>query len=174
MGEGVVAVLAGLIGILGLMVVFAKSPFTSAFSLVGLMVCLGGIYGLIGAHFVAALQVIVYAGAIMVLFVFAIMLLNLNEEKSDISWKGWQPYAALLVSGGVFAVLAAAMGAWGEETRLPMGGPWNFDAIKQAGGNVVAVSGILFSKAYVQFEMISLVILVAIVGALVLAKRKVD
>ncbi len=174
MGELVVAILAGLIGILGLMVVFAKSPFTSAFSLVGLMVCLGGIYGLIGAHFVAALQVIVYAGAIMVLFVFAIMLLNLNEESSDLSWKGWRPYVAIAASVAVLVVLVSALRMWMDEKRVPLAGPWDFAAVKAAGGNVVALSGTLFSKAYVQFEIISLLLVVAIIGALVLAKRKVD
>ncbi len=174
MGEAVVHVLAALAAFLGLFVVFARNPFTCAFALVGLMVCLGGIYGLIGAHFVAALQVIVYAGAIMVLFVFAIMLMNLNEEESEYSWGHWRTYAALLLSAAVFLILGSGVNAWLSDTRKPSSGVWTFDHVREVGGNVVALSGQLFSKDYIQFEIISLLLLVASVAALILAKRKVD
>ena len=174
MGEAVVHVLAALAAFLGLFVVFARSPFTCAFALVGLMVCLGGIYGLIGAHFVAALQVIVYAGAIMVLFVFAIMLMNLNEDEKEYSWGHWRTYAAIFLSVAVLLVLGSGFAGWLSDSRQPASGPWTFAHVKEAGGNVVALSGELFSQAYVQFEIISLLLLVAIVAALILAKRKVD
>ena len=174
MGEAVVAVLVMITGVLGLVVVFAKNPISSAFSLVGLMLTLAAIYAVIGAHFIAALQAIVYAGAVMVLFVFSIMLLNLNEEKGEIEWTSWKTPAAIAVSLGIFGCMAAAVQDWSLEKRLPAVDVWTLDYIKRAGGNVVALSAELFSKAYIQFEVISLLILVAIVAALVLAKRKVD
>ncbi len=170
----VIAILAAIVAVLSLCMIFVRNPVSSAFSLVGLMVALGGIYAMIGAHFVAALQVIVYAGAVMVLFVFSIMLLNMNEETGEIDYASWKTYAALGVSLGLAGLFAVAFFNWSQETGLPAQGVYTLARIKEIGGNVEVLSALLFSQAYIQFELISLLILVAIVSALVLAKRKVD
>ncbi|MDQ3234187.1 MAG: NADH-quinone oxidoreductase subunit J [Pseudobdellovibrionaceae bacterium] len=170
----VLIVLTVMIMLLSLSMIFARNPISSAFSLVGLMVALGGIYAMIGAHFVAALQIIVYAGAVMVLFIFSIMLLNMNEEKGEIDFASWKTYAALGVSLGLTGFFGVAFLNWSHETGLPTPDIYSLQKIKEIGGNVVSVSGLLFSQMYIQFELISLLLLVAIAGALVLAKRKVD
>lgn len=170
----VIIILTVLIMILSLGMIFARNPISSAFSLVALMVALGGIYAMIGAHFVAALQVIVYAGAVMVLFVFSIMLLNMNEEHGEIEFDSWKTYAALGVSLGLTGFFGVTFLSWSQETGLPTPDIYSIMKIKEIGGNVLALSATLFSSAYIQFEIISLLLLVAIAGALVLAKRKVD
>ncbi len=174
MVEPVLALLSAIIVVLGIVMTVAKNPITSAFSLVALMLTLAGVYAAIGAHFVAALQAIVYAGAVMVLFVFSIMLLNMNEEKSEINLESWRTYAGFWSVVGLFLGLAYAFFQWAGESHGPRPGPWSISAIKEHGGNVVALSGVLFSEYYIQFEVISLLLLVAMAGALVLAKRKVD
>lgn len=174
MVDPVVVVLAAIIGVLGLVTVFAKNPISSAFSLVMLMVALAGVYAMIGAHFIAALQAIVYAGAVMVLFVFSIMLLNLNEEKAEVRFNSPLTWVSIALTAVLLLLLEIAFTSWSSETNLPPVGNMNLENIRALGGNVVAVSGSLFSQAYIQFEFISLLLLVAIASALVLAKRKVD
>lgn len=173
MVEPVVLILALVVAVLATLTVFSRSPISSAFSLVIMMVALAGVYGVSGAHFIAALQAIVYAGAIMVLFVFSIMLLNMNEQENEIKLNGPTIFAS------VFAVLLfLGLGwvfyQWEGVSSKPLPGTLTLEAIREVGGNVVAVSGSLFSNAYIQFEFISLLLLVAIASALVLAKRKVD
>jgi NADH-quinone oxidoreductase subunit J len=170
----VIIVLTVLIMLLSLSMIFARNPISSAFSLVGLMVSLGGIYALIGAHLVAALQIIVYAGAVMVLFLFSIMLLNMNEEKGEVDFASWKTFAALGASLGLTGFFGVAFFNWSQETGLPTPDIYSLQKIKEIGGNVMSVSAVLFSQAYIHFELISLVLLVAMGGALVLAKRKVD
>lgn len=174
MAEFFLIFLVGLVALLAGLMVFAKNPISSAFSLVMLMLALAGIYAMIGAHFVAALQVVVYAGAVMVLFVFSIMLLNMNEEKSEIQLGSWRTLAGFGTVAALFLFLTHAFFKWSIEPRLPKPGQWSLGFIKEQGGNVVALSGALFSQYYVQFEIISLLLLVAMAGALVLAKRKAD
>lgn len=173
MVEPVVLILALVVAVLATLTVFSRSPISSAFSLVIMMVALAGVYGVSGAHFIAALQAIVYAGAIMVLFVFSIMLLNMNEQENEIKLNGPTIFAS------VFAVLLfLGLGwvfyQWEGVSSKPLPGTLTLEAIREVGGNVVAVSGSLFANAYIQFEFISLLLLVAIASALVLAKRKVD
>ena len=170
----IIALFTGFIALLSLTMIFSRNPITSAFSLVGLMIGLGGIYAAIGAHFVAALQIIVYAGAVMVLFVFSIMLLNSNDDESEVFFKNWRHVAGLILSLLLLGLFAWAFALWFAELRLPAVDIYNLTKIKSMGGNVLVLSGLLFSQAYIQFEMISLLLLVALAAALVLAKRKVD
>ncbi len=173
MVEPIVLALVVIIAILATLTVFSKNPITSAFSLVVMMVTLAGLYGVSGAHFVAALQAIVYAGAIMVLFVFSIMLLNMNEEENEVKLNV-PTVVASVFSVLLFLGLAWVFFKWQSVPHKPVPGGMDLQAIRDLGGNVVAVSGSLFSNAYIQFEFISLLLLVAIASALVLAKRKVD
>ena len=174
MVEPVVLILAIVVALLAALTVFSRSPISSAFSLVMMMVALAGIYGVSGAHFIAALQAIVYAGAIMVLFVFSIMLLNMNDEHNEIRFRSWKTVCACLGAAGILAGLSYVFVQWSREAHGPTPGIMTLEQIRSIGGNVVAVSGAMFSQAYVQFEFISLLLLVAIASALVLAKRKVD
>lgn len=174
MADPVIVVLAVIIGLLGLVTVFAKNPISSAFSLVMLMIALAGVYAMIGSHFIAALQAIVYAGAVMVLFVFSIMLLNMNEEKGEVRFNSPLTWLSIALSAVLLLLLEIGFTAWSEEKNGPPVGDMSLERIRELGGNVVAVSGSLFSQAYIQFEFISLLLLVAIASALVLAKRKVD
>jgi NADH-quinone oxidoreductase subunit J len=126
-----------------------KHPINSALSLIVVMASLALIYLLLGAEFVAAVQVIVYAGAIMVLFVFTIMLLNAGEEERSSGSR----IAAVL---GIPA-LAVAIGLGLYVTSTP--------------GYPHAVARPLFREFLLPFEVTSVLILIAIMGAVVLAKR---
>ena len=141
-------------------------PINSALSLVVVMGSLAVEYLLLGAEFVAAVQVIVYAGAIMVLFVFVIMLLNAGEEEhtqgSRVSW--------LLGIPGVLAV--TAMVCWAllrsESGSVALGGVPQAD---KAFGGARDVSQLLFHQFLLPFEVTSILVLIAIMGAVVLAAR---
>ena len=140
-----------------------RHPINSALSLVVVMSSLALIYLLLGAEFVAAIQVIVYAGAIMVLFVFVIMLLNAGEEERT---RG--SYIALLVGVPGVIVLAALVG-WIMINRSPQLGsvgisPGNFGATSN-------IAKLLFRDFLLPFEITSVLILIAIMGAVVLGRR---
>lgn len=159
-----------------LSVIFNRSAIASAFSLISVMVLLGAIYAMIGVYFIAAIQIIVYAGAIMVLFVFSIMLLNDNEKQKDLSFASPLVLLAIVsafvlvigllkVFGSPYQPLAtAAMGVFDDA----------FVNDPKQGGNIMVLSKLLFSQYYMHFEIVSLLLLVALVGALTVAKRKVD
>ncbi len=152
-----------LIGALG--VLLMRSPVSSALSLVLTFVSLGGLYVLLSAPFVAAVQVIVYAGAIMVLFLFVIMLLNLQKDVDEGAHR-----AARRVFGWLLgAVLAAQLFLL---LRRPLGlGPAGHEppSVLAHVGNTQAVALRLFTDDLLPFEVVSFVLLVAIVGAVVLS-----
>jgi NADH-quinone oxidoreductase subunit J len=136
-------------------------PIHSALSLIVVMVALAGIYLLLGAELLAAVQIIVYAGAIMVLFVFIIMLLNAGaEERTAISraatWLGL-PFAVVLTAVLGWRIALTQPGAMAAGTDMP--------------GASRALSDMLFTSYVFPFELTSILILVAILGAVVLAKR---
>jgi NADH-quinone oxidoreductase subunit J len=143
-----------------------RHPINSALSLVVVMGSLAVEYLLLGAEFVAAIQVIVYAGAIMVLFVFVIMLLNAGEEEhtqgSRVAW--------LLGLPGVLAITVVI--AWAlvqsEGSAVALG--VTPDAQK-AFGNAADISQLLFHQFLLPFEVTSILVLIAIMGAVVLAAR---
>ncbi len=137
-------------------------PIHSALSLIVVMVALAGIYLLLGAELLAAVQIIVYAGAIMVLFVFTIMLLNAGaEERTAIS-------RAATWLGLPFAVILTVVLGWSISlSQAPTyAGPGV--AMARASGQL---SQLLFTSYMFPFELTSILILVAILGAVVLAKR---
>ncbi len=147
-----------------------RSPVVSALWLVSTLFALAGIYVLLEAQFIAAVQVLVYAGAIMVLFLFVIMLLNLGRRgPSDMI--GWVGRLVVLAIGGVLVVelwvLRQVMPA--AELRLPAGSITRF---VEEQGAVGAISEPLFRGFLIPFEITSLLLLAAIVGAVVLAKRQ--
>jgi NADH-quinone oxidoreductase subunit J len=154
----------------GLLCITRKSPVASALWLVVTLFALAAMYVLLDAQFIAALQVLVYAGAIMVLFLFVIMLLNLGRPgPTDIKGPVGVGIAALL--GGTLLLQLRGLGqaAPPAAIQLPEG---TMAALQQQQGMVGAVAGPLFDAYLIPFEITSLLLLAAIVGAVVLAKRK--
>jgi NADH-quinone oxidoreductase subunit J len=154
-----------------LMTITRRNPVTAVMSLVGTFFALAGIYATLDAHFVAILQILVYAGAIMVLFIFVVMILN-RDEVQLLSFKG--------IITRLLGVLAAAyvsyLGAWvvweqrataGVTGALLRGGT---TAAPAGYGTVAGVGGSLFREFVFPFEAISLLLLVAIVGGLIVSR----
>ncbi len=170
-----IIILSVICAILAATMVFAKNPITSALCLLGVLVMTAGIYGLIGEHLIATIQLVVYAGAIMVLFIFSIMLLNLNQETKDHFQKPAVFFSVIALGLSVFSFLAFSLlnSVFGDGEG-PLKGQFTQEVVNSLGGNSKVLSHALFSQFYVSFEVISLALLVAIVGAVVLAKRKVD
>jgi len=148
---------------------FQRHPINSALSLVVVMMSLAVLYWSLGAEFLAAAQVIVYSGAIMVLFVFVIMLLNAGEEQrtrgSRAAYTVGIPGAAAIFCLLSFVFLSER-GALGASN---VGGDL---AATSAYDNISQVSAMLFTKLLLPFEVTSVLILVAILGAVVLARKE--
>ncbi|MGA1982939.1 MAG: NADH-quinone oxidoreductase subunit J [Acidobacteriaceae bacterium] len=146
---------------------FQRHPINSALSLVVVMMSLAVLYWSLGAEFLAAAQVIVYSGAIMVLFVFVIMLLNAGEEErthgsNAASIVGFPGAAAIFcLLSFVFLSERNALG------KANVGGD-----LRNGLDNIAAVSSMLFTKQLLPFEVTSILILVAILGAVVLARKE--
>jgi NADH-quinone oxidoreductase subunit J len=154
----------------GLLCITRRSPVASALWLVVTLFALAAMYVLLDAQFIAALQVLVYACAIMVLFLFVIMLLNLGRPgPTDI--KGPLGLGAAALLGGALLGELRVLGdqAPPDALRLPDGA---LAALQQRQGIVGAVAGPLFDVYLIPFEITSLLLLAAIVGAVVLAKRR--
>jgi NADH-quinone oxidoreductase subunit J len=154
-----------------LLVILKKNPVASAFSLVLVFFAFAGIYALLSAHLIAALQVLVYAGAIMVLFVFVIMLLNADGPSFDLP----QSQGFTKTLAGILCLGLIAMFTWIFKHSVPAasaGGRFTLAAIEEWGGNTQVVSELLFSEYILPFELTSVLLLVGVVGAVSLAKRK--
>ncbi|HKS67923.1 MAG TPA: NADH-quinone oxidoreductase subunit J [Candidatus Acidoferrales bacterium] len=147
-----------------ILLILARAPIHSALALILVMVSLAILYLLLGAEFIAAVQIIVYAGAIMVLFVFVIMLLNAGVENRT-NWSKMAKYAGLPL--GIFLLLEIAHWVW----RSSVGARMANGGASQAAFSTRALSMQLFQQYLFPFEATSILILIAILGALVLAKR---
>jgi len=155
---------------LAMVMLFSKDALTCAMALLGVLIGTAAIYGLQGEHFVATVQLVVYAGAIMVLFVFSIMLLNIKRGDTDFRISSTR-FVTAAISG--IAIFGAGVWAILQKTNVESG-PWNFVLIKQMGGNTRVLSHSLFTQHFVAYEAVSLALLVAMVAAVTLAKRKID
>jgi NADH-quinone oxidoreductase subunit J len=157
-------------------VVTGRSPIASLLFMVTTLASIAGIFVLHNAHFLAAVQVIVYAGAIMVLFLFVIMLLNLGHEyHTDLKGGLWSVLAfvtAGLLAGVLARQLRGAEEGLGAAGALP--GAQAIDAALAQDGAVGAIAFPLFQQYVVPFEITGVLLLVAVVGAIVLAKRRVS
>jgi NADH-quinone oxidoreductase subunit J len=158
----------GLIAVAGaLNLLLQRHPINSALSLVAVMMSLAVLYWSLGAEFLAAAQVIVYSGAIMVLFVFVIMLLNAGEEErthgSRMAYIAGFPGALAIfcLLSFVFLTESKALG------NANIGGYLN-----NITSNIEEISTVLFTKLLLPFEVTSVLILVAILGAVVLARKE--
>lgn len=150
----------------GFNLVFQKHPISSALSLIGVMGSLAVLYLLLGAEFIAMAQMIVYGGAVMVLFIFVIMLLNAGSEKS--TSKSWfaQIVGLPLLLAFVALVVFLIRGVL-PATRSVEFGSW-------VGGKAEQIGQMLFTEYLLPFEIISVLILIAILGAVVLAQKEID
>lgn len=161
-----IALLTALFG-----VVLGKNPIACAFSLVVVFFCVAANYALMHAHFIAAIQILVYAGAIMVLFVFVIMLLNADTKNLDLG-------RSKVFQGGAAVLCAAmlAMFAWSIKNGAVSAKRTGLtpEKVDSLGGNLQVVSELMFSDYILPFELTSILLLVGIVGSVALAKRKVE
>jgi NADH-quinone oxidoreductase subunit J len=151
-----------------------KSPVASLLFMIATLASLAGVFILLEAHFLGAIQVIVYAGAIMVLFLFVIMLLNLGHDyKEDMKGGVWA-ILSFIVAGAMAGVLARQFRG-SEESPIYeyFGGTEAMDALLAERGVIGAIAHPLYTDYVVAFEITGILLLVAIVGALALAKRRV-
>lgn len=164
--------LFGLIAIASaLAFVTRKSPVAAALWLVNTMFCLAALYVMMDAHFIGAIQILVYAGAIMVVFLFVVMLLNLGhpDELSDLRGK-WGRIAAGLLGVAILAQVMTLARTRPEGSLVQN----DFQRLDELGdlNAVSAVAKPLFSDNLLAFELTSVLLLVAIVGAVVIGKRR--
>ena len=146
-----------------LTLILQRHPIYSALSLIVVLASLAVIYLLLGAEFMAALQVLVYAGAIMVVFVFVIMLLNAGQE--EVSHKSLLTRSlGLPVLGIFFAQVVLVLITEFPDSTLSLGGNYP--------GGARSIGRLLFRDYVLPFEITSLLILIAILGAVVLARRE--
>jgi NADH-quinone oxidoreductase subunit J len=145
-----------------LAVVTRRNPMVSAIYLILCLFSVAALYALRQAHFLAALQVIVYAGAVVVLFIFVIMLLNVPEDRMpEDRASAWKMVAA--VAGGLFLVETAVAARY---AALP-------PAASPASGSLESVAQALFTDYLLAFEVTSVLLLAAVIGAMTLAKKKI-
>lgn len=159
--------LGGLAISAALLMLTNKKPVNAAMSLIVTMLCLAGIYVLLEAHLIAALQIIVYAGAIMVLFLFIIMLLNIQEKEGRLSGrKLFLQGAGIVIIGFILINVIKLIGSGNLPAKT--------QGLVDGFGTTKAVAKLLFTEFVLPFEIASVLLLAAMVGAVVLAKQKVD
>ena len=152
------------------MCITRRNPLASALWLVQTLFALAVLYTILDAPFIGVLQVLVYAGAIMVLFLFVIMLLNIGRPGAgDLRGLVGAGVAAVLGAGVLFQLRALPRTAPPDAIQLPVG---TVEALQRQQGVVGSVAAPLFETYLVPFEITSLLLLAAVVGAVVLAKRK--
>jgi NADH-quinone oxidoreductase subunit J len=150
-----------------IMVISCKNPINSALSLIMTFFCLATYYVMMDAPFLAAVQVMVYAGAIMVLIVFTIMLLNVRVNAS----KSTSHNILLGCIIGFFTLLNTAFMLFKSRAALP-NGPITSEILRQQ-GHTELIGKEMFTTFLLPFEITSILLLVAIVGAVILAKKKI-
>jgi NADH-quinone oxidoreductase subunit J len=162
--------LATLIIAFGILVITARNAVHSVIFLIGNFLCVAALYVLLHAEFLAVIQVLVYAGGIVVLYLFVVMLVNLKRPPEAHSAPQRLGKVGLVIGGAVLAELAAilfygfARGGWAPSVQ-PAAPP-------VAMGNVQQLGMMLYTDYLVPFEIASMLLLVAMVGAIVLAKRE--
>jgi len=173
---------AAIIG--AIMCISQRNPIASAFWLISVMLSLAGVFVLLQAQFIGVMQVLVYAGAIMVLFLFVIMLLNLGGETSDrrgmFSW-----VLAVVISGAITVSMAQLVDYTPDRLAHELSGSTELGAdvvllegqrlqeAIEARGVVGAIAEPLFGSYLIPFQITGLLLLTAVVGAVVLAKRRI-
>lgn len=155
-------------------VVMSRSPVSSLLFMIATLGAMAATFVLLEAHFLAAIQIVVYAGAIMVLFMFVIMLLNLGHEYQPDLRGGVGAILAFVVVGTMAGLLARQLqGATESPLYQVLRGGEAVDAAVAEHGVVGAIARPLYTEYVVPFEITGILLLVAIVGALALAKKRV-
>lgn len=151
---------------ISLLIITRKNPVHSILWMLALFFHIAGLYLFLNAEFLAAVQLILYAGAILVLFLFVIMMLNLKKEVADERFKGdWS--MAVFVGGTILVLILLAISTL---TPGPLG---NYTiAAVQAETHAKVLGRVLYTEYLFPFEIASLILLIAVVGAMVLAKKR--
>ena len=156
------------LGALG--VIINRNPVSSAFSLIACFVSIAALFVGMNAYFIGTIQVLVYTGAIMVLFVFSIMLLNLKKLGDRFAIT-----SPRFLIGAVCGLAIVGAGTLGILQWIPQNyGTWDNQAMLSAGGNTRILAHSLFTQHAIAFEAVSVALIVALVGAVTLAKRKFE
>ena len=158
-------ILTALAVVSAVVVLVHRNPVVAALSLAANLIAIAGFYLLLNAQFLALLQVIVYAGAIMVLVLFVIMLLNLPDEVRLRARPSAQTVVGFVLAVGFVAVLGWAIARASSMAPFPPASP--------AFGTVGSVGTALFTTYFYPFEAVSLLLVVAMIGAVLLAKRRI-
>ncbi len=167
LAEGVQIVSFGILGVMmigtALGVVLLPKIVHSAFLLAGVFISISGLYILLNADFVAAAQILVYVGAVNVLILFAIMLVNKQEDYAKLPGRLIRKVATAVVCFGLFALLGT----------MVLVTPWSLDSTSPAvvENTVIALGEHFFSDYLLPFELASVLLLMAMVGAIILARR---
>lgn len=149
-----------------LLVITSRNPVASVLYLVACFFCLAGLFVTLNSHFIAAIQVIVYAGAIMVLFLFVIMLLNLGEVPRLPAFD-WRKGAAFLLGVGVLAQILYVISLGLDvvpTTTTPLEAAAN--------GSALSIGLVLFTEYAFTIQIIGVLLLAATIGAVLLAKKR--
>ncbi len=156
--------LSGIAILSAVAMVLHKNPIYSVLLLILTLFSLAGLYVLLEAPFIAAVHIIVYAGAIVVLFLFVIMLLDLKKDLEPIRWRRWSRVFAAAAAVAFLIEAGLVILSMREQAFLDEAGEFT--------GSVEQVGMLLFTKYLLPFEIASILLLVAIIGAVVLARRK--
>jgi NADH-quinone oxidoreductase subunit J len=157
---------AGIAVFCAISLVVQTHPIASALSLIGVMGSLAILYLQLGGEFIAAAQVIVYAGAIMVLFIFVIMLLNAGAEGTSLQASRFAKYTGIILLAAFLGLISFIIQAmFNKSGNVVFGG--------FSGGTTADIGRKLFTVYLLPFEVTSVLILIALVGAIVLARKEV-
>lgn len=152
--------------VLSILIVTRRNPVHAALFMILMFFHLAGLYLFLGAEFLAAVQIIVYSGAILVLFLFVIMVLNIREESFAERFLGMWP-VGLVLAAGLFVLIFMMTGS------LVPGAHGVFTPeVLAAQTQTKAIGKVLYTDYVFPFELASLILLVAVIGAIVLAKKK--
>lgn len=149
----------------GIFTITRVHPLSATLSLVTTLIALAGLYGLLSAHFLFVIQILVYAGAIMALMVFVIMLLNVKDQHlpHETSIKTKVSLTLLLLAPFFFLVERSLFKQFPHDSFFP---------ISQDFGTIQSVGKLLYEQYYFSFEIISILLLVALIGVVTLAQRR--
>ncbi len=154
---------------LSVLVVTRSNPIHGVMWMLVLFIHIAGLYLFLNAEFLAAIQIIVYAGAILVLYLFVVMLLNLRKIEAERKFQNiW--IVGLIISGTFIGLLLPVLMNF---SVFPSPGEYSVQKIS-TDGHIMSVGNILYTKFLLPFEIASLILLVAIIGAVVLSKRKLN
>lgn len=161
-------IFGGMAVLAAFLMIISWNPVAAVLNMILVMFCLAALFVLLNAHFIAAIQILIYAGAIMVLFMFIIMLLNLRGNEPI--WKSRDrnivlSFIGFLLAIGAFIKLSGTLKSSGLNQTMQVGEDF---------GTTAMVGKVLFTDYLLPFEIASILLLVAIIGAVILAKAKID